>query len=83
MPVLNAPIKRPDGLRCVGTNGDPTDPAWAVREPSLQRTALPQGREACDETWISHRRFAYQDRVGPGVSQPTGVFGAFDAALGY
>jgi hypothetical protein len=66
--VLNAPIKRPDGLRCVGTNGDPTDPVWAVREPPLQRTALPQGREACDETWISHRRFAYQNRVGACVS---------------
>jgi hypothetical protein len=47
--VLNAPIKRPNGLRRVGTMSEP---------------ALRQRPQACDETGIAHRRFAYQDRVG-------------------
>src|SRR5215211_4945340 len=46
------------------------------------RTALLQGREACDETGISHSRFAYQDRVGPGLAQAPCIGGALDAALG-
>ncbi len=72
--VLNAPIKRPNGLRCARVTCMtlvvcPKEPAVeAVREPHLHEPPLRQGRQACDEGGISHRRFAYQDRVGACVS---------------
>ena len=52
------------------------------RKPPLHQPSLRHGCQAGDETRISHRRFAYQDRVGPGVAQAPRVFWALDATLG-